>query len=141
MNDERGVAVVETALLGALIFAFLVQLVVLLAGAQRAAFAATAAAREAGRAVVLADGDTVAAARAHAVVEQAARNHGLDPDAMHVSFQGAVVRGGAVDVTVATRVPLVRLPGIGAVWPGLSLPVEAHYRARVDRFRRFDDAG
>ena len=141
MSDERGVAVVETALLGTLIFAFLVQLVVLLAGAQQAAFAATAAAREAGRTVVLADGETAAAARASTVLAQVERNHGLAAGSLHVSMDGDVARGAVIDVTITTRVPLLRLPGVGAVWPGLSLPVEAHYRAKVDQFRRFDDAG
>jgi Flp pilus assembly pilin Flp len=139
-GDERGVAVVEMALLGTLVFGLLVQLLVMLATAQRAVFAATAAAREVGRAVVLADGEDAANARAATVLAQVERNHGMAAGALHPSIDGAVVRGGIVTIAVRTQVPLLRLPGVGAVFPGFALPVEATYRARVDQYRRFDDA-
>jgi len=137
-RDDRGSALVEMAILGSLVFALLVQMIVLFGAVQQTALAATAAARDAGRAIALADDDRDGAVRADRAVREAASNHGLAVDALHVDAEGAVVRNGIVDVEVRSDVPLLRLPGLGRIWPSLAIPVSARYRAHVDRFRSFD---
>ena len=135
MNPERGSAVVEFAVLGTLIFGVLVQMVVLFGGLHRATLATSAAAREYGRAVVLADSESDAARRGELVVEQTAVNHGLAPDALRASVAGRRARGELLRVSVRTDVPVVQLPFLGAVWPTLSIPVEATQAVQIDRFR------
>ena len=135
MNRERGSAVVEFAVLGTLIFGVLVQTVVLFGGLHRATLATSAAAREYGRAVVLAESDSDAARRGELVVEQTAVNHGLAAHALHASVSGRRARGELLRVSVRTDVAVVQLPFLGAVWPTLSIPVEATQAVQIDRFR------
>lgn len=129
-----GAAVVEFALLGTLIFGVLTQLVVIVGMVHRATLATTAAAREAGRAVAVADGELDLARRLDAVLHSAARNHGLAPGSLVVAADGDRRRGALVRVRVRTEVPVLRVPFVGGL-PGPVLPVEAVYTLRVDRYR------
>lgn len=140
-RDERGQAIVEGALLAAFVFAALVQIVVLLGSVQRAALATTAAAREVGRAVLLAADDSDARVRADRVIAAAAADHGFRPDDLHAAVTGTVARGETLDVEVTIEVPILRVPFVGAVWPSLSVPVHARFSGNVDRYRGFADAG
>ncbi|GEM_PF-1487962 len=135
---EHGSSIVEFAVLGTLVFGVLLQVVVLFGALHRATLATSAAARELGRTVVLADSGDDATRRGSVVVEQAARNHGLPGGALRPKVEGSLARGQVLRVTVATDVPLVRVPFIGEVWPSLSVPVEATHVVRVDRYRSFD---
>lgn len=135
---ELGSAVVELTVLGTLIFGVLVQAVVLFGVIQRSSLAASAAAREVGRAVSLANDDVEADTRAQLVVGQAERNHGLAPGSLNVQVLGTVARGRRLKISVRTAVSVARLPFVGSVWPSLTIPVEATYVARVDRYRGFD---
>ncbi len=72
---------------------------------------------------------------ARSVVEQAGRNHGLAPGALHASVEGARVRGALLRVRVRTDVPVLRVPFVGAIWPSLSVPVEATHVVQLDRYR------
>jgi Flp pilus assembly pilin Flp len=135
VNRERGSAVVEFAVLGSLIFGVLIQTVVLFGGLHRATLATSAAAREYGRVVVLADSESDAARRGALVVEQTAVNHGMAADALHPSVSGRRARGELLRVTVRTEVPVVKVPFIGAVLPRVSIPVEATQAVQIDRYR------
>ena len=89
MSDrERGSSIVEFALLGSLVFGVLVQAVVLFGVLHRATLATSAAAREYGRAVVVADSESEAAIRGALVVEQATRNHGLPSGSLRATVEG-----------------------------------------------------
>ena len=132
---ERGSAIVEFALLGSLVFGVLVQAIVLFGVLHRATLATSAAAREYGRAVVVADSTDEAATRGALVVEQAARNHGLPPGSLRASVDGRRARGELLTVHVRTDVPVLRIPFIGAVWSSVSIPVEATHAVMVDRYR------
>lgn len=125
----------EFAVLGSLIFGVLIQMVVLFGGLHRATLATSAAAREYGRAVVLADSESDAVRRGALVVGQTAVNHGMAPDALHASVSGRRARGELLRVTVRTDVPVVQVPFLGAVWPGVSIPVEATQAVQIDRYR------
>lgn len=136
MSDrERGSAIVEFAVLGTLVFGVLIHSVVLFGVLHRATLATSAAAREYGRAVVVADSEDEAVARGALVVEQAGRNHGLAPGALQASVEGLRRRGELLRVRVRTEVPVLRIPFVGAVWPSLAVPVEATHVVRLDRYR------
>src|SRR6185312_5183134 len=103
---ERGSAIIEFSVLGTLIFGVLIHAVVLFGVLHRATLATSAAAREYGRAVVIADSEDEAAAR------------------------GELLR-----VRVQTDVAVLRIPFVGEVWPSLSVPVEATHVVQLDRYR------
>jgi hypothetical protein len=132
---ERGSAIIEFAVLGTLIFGVLIHAVVLFGVLHRATLATSAAAREYGRAVVIADSGEEAVARGALVVEQAGRNHGLAPGALHASVEGLRRRGELLRVRVRTEVPVLRIPFVGEVWPSLAVPVEATHVVQLDRYR------
>ena len=136
-NDERGSAVVEFAVLGIVLLGVLVEVIVMFGTLQRATLATSAAAREVGRAVVLADSIDDAAARSDVVVDQATRNHGLAPGSLHPTVDGQLERGARLRVAVTTEVPLLQIPFIGPVWPSLAVPVESTHVVQVDRYRSF----
>jgi hypothetical protein len=134
-DRERGSAIIEFAVLGTLIFGVLVHAVVLFGVVHRATLATSAAAREYGRAVVIADSADEASARGTLVVEQAGRNHGLPPGALHASVDGLRLRGELLRVRVRTDVPVLRIPFIGAVWPSLAVPGVAPPGVQRDPYR------
>jgi hypothetical protein len=135
IDRERGSAIVEFAVLGTLIFGVLIHAVVLFGVLHRATLATSAAAREYGRAVVVAESEDEAIARGALVVEQAGRNHGLAPGALRASVEGQRLRGELLRVRVRTDVPVLRIPFVGDVWPSLAVPVEATHVVQLDRYR------
>ena len=134
-RGEGGTAIVEIAILGSLIFGVLIHVLVVFGALHRATLATSAAAREYGRAIVVADSEAEAAMRGDAAVELAGRNHGLAPGALHPSLAGVRRRGEVLVVKVRTDVPIASIPFLGSVWPGLAVPVEATHAVRVDRYR------
>ncbi len=134
-RGERGSAVVEIAILGSLVFGVLIHVIVVFGDLHRATLATSAAAREYGRAVVVAGSETEAVRRGADVVELTGHNHGLAPGALHPSVAGVRRRGEVLIVRVRTEVPVASIPFIGSVLPGLSVPVEATHAVRLDRYR------
>ncbi|MGZ4691661.1 MAG: TadE/TadG family type IV pilus assembly protein [Acidimicrobiia bacterium] len=134
-NRERGSSIVEFAILGTLIFGVLVQAIVLFGVLHRATLATSAAAREYGRAIVVADSSDEARLRGALVVEQAARNHGLPHGSLVATVEGLRARGELLRVRVRTEVPIFRIPFLGDVWSSVSVPVEATHVVQVDRYR------
>jgi Flp pilus assembly protein TadG len=136
VNDrERGSSIVEFALLGSLIFGVLVQTIVLFGVLHRATLATSAAAREYGRAIVVADSPDEARQRGALVVEQAARNHGLAPGSLQATVEGRRARGELLRVHVRTEVAVFRVPFLGDVVSSVSVPVEATHVVQIDRYR------
>lgn len=136
MNErERGSSIVEFALLGSLIFGVLIQTIVLFGVLHRATLATSAAAREYGRAIVVADSADQARLRGALVVEQAARNHGLAPGSMQANVEGRRGRGELLRVHVRTEVAVFRVPFLGDVFSSVSVPVEATHVVQIDRYR------
>jgi hypothetical protein len=134
-RDQRGSAIVETAVLGSLVFGVLIHVLVVFGTLHRATLATSAAAREFGRTIVVADSEADAAQRGRIAVQLVARNHGLAPDALHATVVGVRRRGAVLVVRVRTDVPVVSVPFIGSVTAGLTVPVEASYAVRLDPYR------
>jgi len=134
LDSEDGSAVVETAVLGSLIFGMIIQSIVLFGALQRAALATSAASREVGRVVVLSLGDPEAAMRARYVVITAARDHGLGDDDLAVSVSGARTRGGFLRVEVRTNVRVFGIPLLERFIPSPSIPVVATHTVRLDKY-------
>lgn len=134
-RTEDGTAVVEMAILGTLVFGVLLHLLVLFGALHRATLATSAAAREYGRAIVVADGEGEAARRGAVAVSLAERNHGLPAGALTATTDGVRRRGAVLVVRVRTEVPVARIPFLGSAVPGLSVPVEATHAVRLDRYR------
>jgi hypothetical protein len=134
-REERGSAVVEMAVLGSLIFGVLIHVIVVFGALHRATLATSAAAREYGRAVTIAESEPEAARRGDLAVVLAARNHGLPADSLHASLAGRRGRGEILVVRVRTEVPVANVPFLGDLVPGLTVPVEATHAVRIDRYR------
>jgi len=134
-RDQRGSAIVETAVLGSLVFGVLIHVLVVFGALHRATLATSAAAREFGRTIVVADSEADAAQRGRIAVQLVARNHGLAPDALHATVVGVRRRGAVLVVRVRTDVPVASVPFIGSVTDGLTVPVEATYAVRLDPYR------
>src|SRR4051812_6922625 len=103
---------------------------------QRAAFAVTEAAREAGRAFVTADDVAQGEERAGYAADLALADHGLDGPAPQIdcSDPECLTPGATVRITVSYDVPLPLLGRAFGALPG-HIPVSGEYVAVVDRFR------
>jgi len=100
--------------------------------------AADLAAQEAARQVVLADSLDEGVAAARLVVATVVDNRGMDVGSVEaVTFDGDLVRGETVTVTVTLRVPPVVLPGFGPVGGSISLSRSA--TERVDDYRQIGE--
>ena len=133
-GGERGSAVVETAFLGALLFGIVVQVLVVFGQVQRAGLATASAARDVGRVVEASSTDPEAAMRARAAVVAAARDHGLDADALITRVTGTRSRGALMRVEVSTSVPLVDVPLLRPFLGRAVIPVTTSHMVRLDRY-------
>ena len=145
-DGERGAAVIEFLLVFVVLVVPLVYAIVVMADVQRALLAVSTAAREAGRVYVTAP-PRDAERRAELAYGEVLANFGYaasDHRARLVVETACVDRvsgcvgglgpGAEVTVRVVYRVPIARLPFVGAI-AGPDLPVGATQHTRVDRFR------
>lgn len=95
---------------------------------------AKVAAQEASRVVAVANDTDTGVARARTMVDEIARNHGVDPSTVTVSFTGTTTRGGKVTASVSVVLPAVTLPVIGSVG---SVTWSTSHSELVDQYRGF----
>jgi hypothetical protein len=147
LRGERGAAVVELLVVFLTLLVPLVYVMVVMADVQRALLATSSAAREAGR-VYVTGADRLAAERRAAVAyREVLAAYGLgagDPRAgMRLRARcppaasgcaGGFGPGAEVQVVVTYRVPVARLPFLGAV-AGPGITIGATHHTRVDRYR------
>lgn len=135
--SDRGSALIEFTFLSVLLLVPLAYLVLAVFSVQRAAFAVTAATREAGRAyVTTTDGDP--AARAQAAAALALRDQGLElpPGGLRISCQSDCLSpGSAVYVALDYTVVLPMVPrALGGHSLG-GIPVRGRHAELIDEFR------
>jgi hypothetical protein len=145
-DAERGSAIIEFAVIFVTIVVPLVYVIVTMAGVQRAMLATSAAAREAGRLMAVADDEQSGRLRAERAVDDILANHQLTDQARRAveitatcpdhgagcGNRGGFAPGATVEVTITYRVPVA---GFLSPVLGLDLPVGATNRTRVDRYR------
>jgi hypothetical protein len=147
-GEERGTAVVELLVVFLTLLVPLVYVMVVMADVQRALLATSGAAREAGRVYVTGSDRLDAERRAGLAYREVLATYGVaagDPRAgmrlrgrcppeVASGCVGGFGPGAEVEVVVTYRVPVARLPFLGAVAePGLTIGATHH--TRVDRYR------
>ncbi|MDP9389083.1 MAG: hypothetical protein M3Q48_14490 [Actinomycetota bacterium] len=95
---------------------------------------ARVAAQEAARAVALANDTESGAEAGRALGDEIARNHGVDPTNISVSYDGMTRRGGSVTATVSVDLPALTFPGLGSLG---SVRWSTRHTELVDRYRPF----
>ncbi|HZD72252.1 MAG TPA: hypothetical protein VFA45_26040 [Actinomycetes bacterium] len=145
---ERGAATVEFVAVFLTLVVPVVYAIAVMADVQRALLAVSTAAREVGRVYVTAAGSADAQARARVAYQDVMGNFGYGtgdrrarialrvgcPAAEPPGCAGELGPGAEVTVVVTYRVPVARLPFVGAV-AGPDLLVGATHHTRVDRYR------
>jgi Flp pilus assembly protein TadG len=139
-RDENGSAIVEFTFLSVLFMVPLLYLLLTVFQVQRAAYAVTAATREAARAFVTADSESTAFDRAYAAAGISLADHdlGVHANALRIECtSGTACLSPGSQVTVALEVE-VPLPFIPALWDGsfaAAGPVRATHVQVVDSYR------
>ena len=144
---ERGAAVVELLVVMLTLLVPLVFVMVVMADVQRALLATSSAAREAGRVYVTGADRVDAERRAGVAYREMLATYGMRagpgtgmrlrvgcPAAAGSGCAGGFGPGAEVEVEVTYRVPMARVPFLGAV-AGPGVTVGATHHTRVDRYR------
>jgi Flp pilus assembly protein TadG len=137
-RDERGSAVVEFVFLSVLMLIPLVYLVLVLGRVQAGAYAASTAAREAGRAFVTAETPAQAERRARVAATIAFADQGFDgAGELTITCDGTpcLRADGRVQMHTTVTVPLPLVPSFAREVIPVVVPVEADHLVTVDRFR------
>ncbi|WP_235545573.1 TadE/TadG family type IV pilus assembly protein [Phycicoccus sp. Soil802] len=136
---DSGSAVVEFVFLTVLLMVPLFYLVMTVSRVQAGSYAASTAAREAGRAYVTARAQDSAEERAHAAARVAFEDQGFGPAdaqlAMVCDGDPCLRPEGRVEVTTTIVVPLPLVPSFARRVVPLDVPITASHLAVVDRFR------
>jgi hypothetical protein len=144
---ERGAAVVELLVVMLTLLVPLVYVMVVMADVQRALLATSSAAREAGRVYVTGADRVDAERRAGVAYREVLATYGIRagpgtgmrlrvgcPTEAGSGCAGGFGPGAEVEVEVTYRVPVARVPFLGAV-AGPGVTVGATHHTRVDRYR------
>ena len=138
-GGEGGSAVVEFVFLAVLLMVPLFYLVMMLARLQAGAYAASTAAREAGRAFVTATSEDDAQPRAQAAARIAFEDQGFGRGdaALVLRCDGSpcIRPEGRIEMSTTVVVPLPLVPSFARRVVPLQVPVRASPVAVVDRFR------
>jgi len=144
-RGEDGSAAVELVWLGILMLVPILWIVLSVFEVQRGAFAASAAARSAGRAYALAPTDAEGERRARAVARQALADQGLEAAPLDVRvtctpYPHDCHRGTSViTVRIATRVDLPLMPDVlGGDQPSFAL--DASHTVPIGQYQEVGDA-
>jgi hypothetical protein len=147
-SGGAGAAVVELLVVLLTLLVPLVYVMVVMADVQRALLATSSAAREAGRVYVTGADRVEAERRAGVAYREVLGTYGIRagdpgagmrvragcPVAVGAGCEGGFGPGAEVEVVVTYRVPVARLPFLGAV-AGPGVTVGATHHTRVDRYR------
>lgn len=134
LRGSEGFAAVELATFTGLILLPALFLVASLPTWWERASLSRVAAQQAAREVALAADWDQGLAAARDVTAQTAANHGVDPSAVDVTFDGALARGAEVTATVTIEVPALNVPLV-ATTPTFSY--SSRTTELVDAYRGF----
>jgi hypothetical protein len=138
-RGERASAVVEFVFLTVLLMVPLFYLVMTVSRVQAGSYAASTAAREAGRAYVTAVDERSAGERAEAAARLAFEDQGFTADEATLSMTcdgtPCLRPEGRVEMTASVVVPLPLVPSFARRIVPLEVPVSASHVGVVDRFR------
>jgi hypothetical protein len=136
---ERGSAIVEFVFLAVVLMVPLLYLVMTLSRLQAGAYAASTAAREAGRAFVTASDPAAAEQRAAAAARIAFEDQGFDTSETQLTMScdgtPCLRPEGRIEMSTTVTVPLPLIPSFARGVLPLEVPVTASHVAVVDRFR------
>lgn len=136
---EGGTAVVEFVFLAVVLMVPLIYLVMVLSRLQAGAYAASAAAREAGRAFVTASSAAAAPGRAQAAARIAFGDQGFRGDQAHLDMscdgRPCLRPDGRIEMVATVTVPLPLVPAFARRVVPLEVPLTARHLSVVDRFR------
>lgn len=139
LHDDDGAAIVEFVSIVVVLVVPLTYLVLTVFDVQRAAFAATSAAREAARSFVLSPTSADAESRGRAAASIALRDQGVEPDTVSVRFtctrSPCLTPSATVAATVATSVRLPLVPSFLRGVVPLAVPVQVTSTQVVDTYR------
>lgn len=133
-RDDRGFAAPLELPFGFLFLIAAVLLVLTTASWFQRKTAASAAADEAARTLVLADTWEQGAADAQAVVDEIAANYDLNPGDLSLELEGDLTRGGTVTARVTVNVPVAAIPLVGGIG---GFDRTASHTEQVDQYRSF----
>lgn len=137
-RDENGTAIIEFVFLSIVLLIPLVYLVLSLGRLQAGSYAVAAAAREAGRAFVTAEGSEGAMARAEAAAAIAFEDQGFgDEGRIEISCSSTpcLTPEARVSVQARVRVPLPLVPEFARSVVPLEMPMTSTITVTVDGFR------
>ena len=138
-RGDSGSAVVEFVFLTVLLMVPLLYLVMTLSRVQAGAYAASTAAREAGRVYVTAQDDGSGSRRAELAARIAFEDQGFDATESGLSItcdaQPCLRPQGRVEVSTLVVVPLPLVPSFAREVVPLEVPIRASHVVVVDRFR------
>jgi hypothetical protein len=136
---EAGSALVEFVFLAVLVMVPLFYLVMTLARVQAGAYAASTAAREAGRAFVTATSSRDATSRAEAAARISFSDQGFGPSQTQLTIRcdawPCLRPESRVEMSTVVKVQLPLVPSFARAVVPLEVPVRASHLAVVDRFR------
>lgn len=136
-REESGTVLVEIVWLAVLLLVPLVYVVLAVFEVQRSAFAATAAARAAGRAYVMAPSVAEAQSRARVAGQVALNDQGIESTRSVMTLEcrpTCLTPGSVVHVVVRAQVPLPLLPPVFGDQPP-SIRIEAEHTVPYGTFR------
>jgi Flp pilus assembly protein TadG len=138
-HGDAGSALIEFFFLAVLLLIPLVYVLLTVFEVQRAAYAANAATREAGRAFATAGSDAEGYPRAYAAAAVALADHSLNlgpgQPTIDCSPQPCLTPGGQIDVRLDTEVALPLLPRVLTGRAPATIGIHARHVAHVDEFR------
>lgn len=136
MSDQRGGALIETALVGLFLLIPLVWLLIILADVHRGALATTTAAREAGADAARESSLSGASRAVERAVAQAFFDHRIAPGDARIrwSAPSGLGRGASIGIEVSYPVEVLQIPFLGRVG-GPAIWVNARHVTRIDPYR------
>jgi len=145
VRSDEGNALVEFTFLAVLLMVPLTYVLLTIFQVQRAAYAVTAATREAGRAFATAGDEASAYARAERAARIAMADHGLPLGPHELDIEcvapeapdsaGCLVPGGRLHIAIAVAVPLPFLPSVFDGRAPASIAVRGSHLTYVDEYR------